>query len=47
MDDNAPADRDTARPYEPPVVVELGAVPEFVLGTAEHDTADMNTARYW
>lgn len=33
--------------YEPPALVELGDVAEFTLGSAAHDTADMNTARYY
>lgn len=37
----------SAATYEPPVLVYLGEVAEFVLGTGAHDTADMNAARYW
>jgi hypothetical protein len=36
-----------AEPYEPPTLVVLGDVADFVLGSGAHDTADMNTARYW
>lgn len=35
------------QPYIAPRVVALGTVRDVVLGTAQHDTADMNTARYW
>jgi hypothetical protein len=35
------------QPYVAPRVVALGTVRDVVLGTAQHDTADMNTARYW
>lgn len=34
-------------PYEPPVVIDLGEVVEFTLGSGAADTADMNTARYY
>jgi hypothetical protein len=37
----------TKKPYVPPRVVVLGTVRDVVLGTAQNDTADMNTARYW
>lgn len=33
--------------YEPPELTELGDISEFTLGNAAHDTADMNTARYY
>ncbi|WP_156184908.1 lasso RiPP family leader peptide-containing protein [Allosalinactinospora lopnorensis] len=32
--------------YEPPMVIELGDVRELTLGSAAHDTADTNVARY-
>jgi hypothetical protein len=35
------------KPYTPPRLTELGTVREVVLGSAAHDTADMNTARYY
>lgn len=35
-----------AETYEPPMVIELGEARELILGSAAHDTADMNTARY-
>ncbi|GLZ28213.1 hypothetical protein Lesp02_04030 [Lentzea sp. NBRC 105346] len=36
-----------SQPYEAPVLTDLGTVADFALGTGEHDTADMDTARYW
>jgi len=33
--------------YEPPQVTDLGDVAEVTLGSANDDTADMNTARYY
>jgi hypothetical protein len=35
------------QPYEPPQLTDLGEVTEVTLGTADEDTADMNTARYY
>ncbi|MBM7771766.1 hypothetical protein JOD54_001970 [Actinokineospora baliensis] len=31
----------------PPTLFAVGNVVELTRGTAEHDTADMQTARYW
>lgn len=36
-----------AQRYERPRVADLGHVRDVVLGNAQDDTADMNTARYW
>ncbi|TWP46077.1 lasso RiPP family leader peptide-containing protein [Lentzea tibetensis] len=36
-----------SQPYEAPVLTDLGEVAEFALGEAAHDTADMDTARYY
>jgi len=32
--------------YEPPVLTDLGDARALTLGSAQHDTADMNQARY-
>jgi hypothetical protein len=37
----------TKKPYIRPQLTKLGKVREVVLGTANDDTADMATARYW
>lgn len=33
--------------YETPELVEVGGVVELTNGTADDDTADMATAKYW
>lgn len=37
----------TKKPYTRPRLVELGKVRDVVLGTAQDDTADRTTAKYW
>lgn len=33
--------------YEPPTLEEVGDVVELTRGTADADTADMKTSKYW
>jgi hypothetical protein len=35
------------QPYQSPELTDLGDVTEFTLGNAAHDTADLNTSRYY